>query len=486
MSIRLEQMVPADHILRRIGRRIDFSFIETQTTGLYSHTGRPSIDPQVLIRMMLIGYLFGITSERRLCQEVHLNLAYRWFCGLSLEDKVADHSTFTKNRNGRFKESDIFRQMFYAVVQQAMEAGLVKGRHLTVDATTIKANASLDSMEPIVVSMSAESYLSKVEEQNPQDTETKGEDKEPPTGGLSNDTHHSRSDPEARLQSKRFGPTQMAYSANVLMDNKHRVILEVEVSEPSVKQEAQMAALMVQRSRFSSGINPQSVGGDKAYGYGAAVSALLEAGVEPHVPARELNNPNDRGVFKKERFIYDAQTDQMICPAAQRMKRRTEHQHNRMTEYAASVKVCRSCPLKSQCTRARYRVVHRHWDEEALKIAQELRSTKAYRLSQRCRKRIEHLFAEAKEQMGLRRAMRRGKRNLTEQCLMTAMAQNIKRIVAALEKLPSKALAAAKTASESALESFASVLASCRRQLEQLLRRWIASARSFGWNSCPI
>ena len=163
--VRLEEMVPVGHILRRIDRHIDLNFINQITQELYSTTGRPSIDPQVLIRMMLIGYLFGITSERRLCQEVHLNLAYRWFCGLSLEDKVADHSTFSKNRNGRFKDSDVFRQMFYAVVKQAMEAGLVRGQHLSIDATTIKANASLESMEPIVVSMSAESYLAELEEQ---------------------------------------------------------------------------------------------------------------------------------------------------------------------------------------------------------------------------------------------------------------------------------------------------------------------------------
>lgn len=134
-------MVPDDHILRRIDRIIDFSFIEKATKDLYSQIGRPSIDPQVLVRMMLVGYLYGITSERRLCQEVHLNLAYRWFCGLRLEDKVANHSTFSKNRHGRFAGTGMFREMFYAVIEQAIAAGLVSGKHLTVDATRIAANA---------------------------------------------------------------------------------------------------------------------------------------------------------------------------------------------------------------------------------------------------------------------------------------------------------------------------------------------------------
>ena len=152
-------MVPHDHILRRIERAIDFSFIDRRTEALYSHTGRPSVPPQVLVRMMVVGYLFGITSERRLCQEVHLNLAYRWFCGLSLEQKVPDHSTFSKNRHGRFAKTLLFRELFYDVVRQAMERGLVGGRHLTVDATTVAADASLESLEPLVVSMSPQEYV---------------------------------------------------------------------------------------------------------------------------------------------------------------------------------------------------------------------------------------------------------------------------------------------------------------------------------------
>lgn len=125
--VRLEEMVPADHILRRIEQAVDFSVIDRRTEGLYSPTGRPSVPPQVLVRMMVVGYLFGITSERRLCQEVHLNLAYRWFCGLSLEQKVPDHSTFSKNRHGRFTSTELFRELFYDVVRQAMERGLVEG-----------------------------------------------------------------------------------------------------------------------------------------------------------------------------------------------------------------------------------------------------------------------------------------------------------------------------------------------------------------------
>ena len=193
--VRLEELVPPGHILRAIDRWIDFSCIEEKTRGLYSHTGRPSVDPEVLIRMLVVGYLYGLTSERRLCQEVQLNLAYRWFCGLRLEDKVPDHSTFTKNRYGRFGESGLFRSLFEQIVGQAMAHGLVKGQHLTVDATTVQANASLDSLEPIMVSMSPEAYLREIKEQNPVAEEAcVGGDVMPK---LSNETHRSRTDPDA-------------------------------------------------------------------------------------------------------------------------------------------------------------------------------------------------------------------------------------------------------------------------------------------------
>ena len=159
----LEDLVPKDHILRKIDKVVDFSMVDERTEGLYSDVGRPSIDPEVLIRMMVVGYLYGITSERRLCEEVKLNLAYRWFCGLSLEDKVADHSTFSKNRHGRFAGTDVIRELFYEVTRQAVKQGLVRGKHATVDATTVEANASMGSLEAVEVGWSAQEYLKRVE-----------------------------------------------------------------------------------------------------------------------------------------------------------------------------------------------------------------------------------------------------------------------------------------------------------------------------------
>lgn len=378
--VRLEALVPQDHILRAIDRWIDFSCIEEKTRELYSRTGRPSVDPEVLIRMLVVGYLYGITSERRLCEEVQLNLAYRWFCGLRLEDRVPDHSTFSKNRYGRFGKSGLFRSLFEQIVKQAVAHGLVKGKHLTVDATTVQANASLGSLEPIVVSMSPAVYLREVNAQNPVEAE-EVEGEGTPSPKLSNATHRSRTDPDARLLSKPFQKTQLAYSDNVLMDNASRVIVDVEVPEPSLHQEGQIAGQMLERSRFVTGIEPETVAGDKAYGYGAAVHRICEAGVMPHVAQPVQGQWNAQGIFGKKDFRYDAPNDELICPAGKRLHKRTEHARNRQSEYAARLADCRSCALKAQCTRTRYRVAHRHWDQDYLDRAQAARQTREWRIS---------------------------------------------------------------------------------------------------------
>jgi len=454
--VQLEEMVPEDHILRKIDRWIDFSFMEEKSRGLYSNRGRPSIDPEVLLRMLVVGYLHGIISERRLCEEVHLNLAYRWFCRLTLEDRVPDHSTFSKNRHGRAGWSELIRDSFTEVVRQAIELGVVRGAHLSVDATTIKADASMDSLEPIVVELSSDEYLAKMDEESGRGGGSTGGSENDKGSRIGNETHRSRTDPDARIHRRRWKETKLAYSGNVLMDNGSRVILDVDVTEPSIHEEAETAAVMIGRSRFRLGITPETVGGDKAYGSGPAVRALIGAGVAPHVSKPEQGKHNSAGIFGKEAFTYDAERNEFICPGGNRLRRRTEHYHSRQTEYAASVKDCRACTLKRQCTRGRFRSVQRHWDIEYLERAEALRETKGYRLSQRCRKKIEHLFGESKEQMGLRRARRRGKANVLEQLLMTAMVQNMKRIVTAMERNTKPVASAAAAYKSSVFQSISS------------------------------
>ena len=214
------------------------------------------------------------------------------------------------------------------------------------------------------------------------------------------------------------------------MDNSSRVILDVEVTEPNLHQEGQATGTMLERSQFVYGIRPETLGGDKAYGAGAAVRSICEAGVAPHVSKPQARGKEASEFFSKELFEYDRQRDEMICPVGHRMKKRTTHKRNRQVEYIGSRPVCAACSLRSECTKASSRVIHRHLDKDYLDYAEQLRATANYRISQRYRKKVEMLFGEAKEFMGLRRARRRRRQNLLEQCLLTAAVQNMKRIVA--------------------------------------------------------
>jgi transposase len=216
----MEDLVPESHLLRLIDKHIDFSFIRAKMKDLYSHTGRPSIDPEVLIRMLLVGYLYGITSERRLCEEVGMHVGYRWFVGLNLEDKVPDHSTFSKNRHERFSERGFFQEIFDEVVKQCIQKGLVTGKHLTVDSTYVRADASFKSLEPMVVEMKPKEYIERLEEENRVGEEPWEPGGDYPQRGqrLSNSTHRSKTDPDARISRKSLNSgTGLYHAASYVM-----------------------------------------------------------------------------------------------------------------------------------------------------------------------------------------------------------------------------------------------------------------------------
>jgi transposase len=209
----VERHVPADHLLRSIDRFVDLSAIRAHLQPFYSHTGRPSIDPELLIRMLIIGYTHGIRSERRLCEEVHLNLAYRWFCGLGLDGDVPDHSTFSKNRHGRFRESDLLRKLFEDVLARCIEEGLVGGEGFAVDASLIKADANrqkgdpgTEGLPPELTSRAVDEYLAVLDDV---------------AFGAATDVvpkFISPSDPAARWTGAHRGPAFFAYCTNYLID----------------------------------------------------------------------------------------------------------------------------------------------------------------------------------------------------------------------------------------------------------------------------
>jgi transposase len=270
---RLEDQIPEDHLLRRIDRYVDLSFVRDRLKNLYSSTGRPSIDPEVLLRLLLVGYLYGITSERRLMEEVRMHLAYRWFTRLGFEQEIPDHSTFSQNRHGRFRQSRVFREVFEEIVRRCWEAGLVEGQNLAVDGTTVEANASRQSRVPreqwkevAQLSRTVREYLADLEQMNP----------------VSDAEMISATDPDAIWTTKGSGAARMAYYDNYLIDTSSRVLLEVEATPALFHQETVAARRRIERVQ-KMGLRPGNLGADKAYGSGEFLAWLLARGVDQHI-----------------------------------------------------------------------------------------------------------------------------------------------------------------------------------------------------------
>ena len=444
--VRMEELVPDNHLLRLVDRHIDFSFMRKKVKHLYSHTGRPSIDPEILLRMLLIGYLYGITSERRLCEDVKLHIGYRWFVGLTLEDKVPDHSTFSKNRHDRFSEGNLFQEIFDAIVQQCISKGLLTGKHLTVDSTYVKANASLKSLEPIVVDMSSRGYIETIEKENPIDDKPwePGEDFPHKGKPVSNKTHRSQSDPDSRLGRKsNKATTQLYHAATYVMDNKSRIIVGADVGEPDKHTDCERALQQIRRVKWVHKLRPETLGADKGYSAGEFIHGVVSEGIDPHIPIVDHRRHNSIGIYTLDDFSYNEDRNVFICPEGRELRYWGVHRRSRQHVYRARTKDCAPCSKKDACTKDTARSLSYHIYEESIQKARDLNKTAAYRISQRMRKKIEELFGEGKEFMGLRQAKFRRRPFVREQVLMTAAAQNIKRMVKMLARRGPERVAAA-------------------------------------------
>src|SRR5262245_38029166 len=305
----LERHVPADHLLRAIDRFVDLADLRVQLAPFYSPLGRPSIDPELLIRMLVIGYCHGIRSERRLCEEVHLNLAYRWFCRLGLHGEVPDHSTFSKNRHGRFRDSDLMRHLLETVVGRCIAEGLVGGEGFAVDASLIKAEASRQNgvegskgLPPEMTSRAIAEYLAVL------DDAAFGAATEVTPKFL------SPADPAARWTGAHGGQAFFAYSNNYLIDLDHGIIVDVEPSTAVRQAEVTAAKTMVSRSEAQFGLRPARLAGDAAYGSAEMLQWLVhERGIEPHIPVFDRSKRAD-DTFSRSDFAFDAGTDTYRCP----------------------------------------------------------------------------------------------------------------------------------------------------------------------------
>ena len=351
----LERHVPADHLLRSIDRFVELSGIRAHLRPFYSEIGRPSIDPELMIRMLLIGYCFGIRSERRLCEEVHLNLAYRRFCQLGLEGDVPDHSTFSKNRHGRFRDSDLVRELFETTARRCIEAGLVGGNGFATDASLIRADAnkqrSAEGSEAVDWEAMAATRRSVREYLDTLDEAAWGAASEAKPKFV------SRSDPAAQWTGALKGHAFFAYAANYLIDLDHAIIVDVEASRAIRQAEVGAARTMIDRTQDRFGLYPERLAADSAYGSAEMLRWLVhERGIEPHIPVFDKSERSD-GTFERAYFTYDHKADAYTCPAGKQLRpRQIAYRTPRplvdadgMIRYRASKLDCDACALKPRC-----------------------------------------------------------------------------------------------------------------------------------------
>jgi len=441
-SFCLEEAVPDDHLVRAIAAVLDLSWVHGELEPYYSRFGRPSIDPALMVRMLIVGYVFAIRSERALCREVQVNFAYRWFCGLSIEDKIPDHSAFSRARNERFRDSDIFRHVFERVVAACIAAGLVGGEGFAVDASLIVADANKQrsvpgsewekTRDPESASRAVKEYLATLDDAA--------------FGAASDVTPKfvSPSDPAAQWTGAMRGPAFFAYADNYLIDVKFGVIMDVEASRAIRQAEVGAAKTMIERTKECFDIKPEWLAADTAYGSGANLNWLVkDNNIAPHIPVIDKSKRED-GTFSREDFMFDKERNVYTCPA-DKLLHTTGKIHNGETIlYRARTYDCGPCPLKPKCCpKTPERKIPRSIYEEARDVARAMAKTEAFEQSRRDRKRVEMLFAHLKRILKLGRLRLRGPRGAQDEFTLAAIAQNLRRL-AKLVARPPPAIAACR------------------------------------------
>jgi transposase len=420
----LEKRIPERHLLRRINptvSRILAGFRE-KLEPFYSEIGRPSIDPELMIRMLIVGYCYGIRFERKLCEEVELHLAYRWFCRLDLDDKVPDHSTFSVNRHGRFRDSDLFRQVFEAVVRTCMDAGLVKGEAFAVDASVMEADASryhgkapdeIDWSVPERQTRAVAEFLGALDDKDP-DADRKLPKVISPV------------DPCSAWTAKANKRVQFGYGLNYLIDIEYAVIVDVEATPARTYDEVAATRMMIERTEQTLGLKPDRLAADTAYGTGKFLGWLVGTGITPQIPVWDKSNRED-GTFSRSDFRFDRERNVYVCPADKLLRTTGNVGDDHAVRYRASKRDCAGCPLKPQCCpNTPSRKVTRDVHEEARDYARTLMGTPEFDKSRDERKKVEMRFAHLKTHHRFERMRLRGLSGARDEFHLAAIVQNLK------------------------------------------------------------
>jgi transposase len=432
----LGDAVPEDHLVRRIDTSLDLSWLRSELAPHYSSMGRPSIDPELMIRMLVVGYVFAIRSERLICREVQVNLAYRWFCRLGIEDAIPDHSVFSRARNERFREGNVFRRVFERVVEACIAAGLVGGEGFAVDASLIAADANKQrsiagqdwrrDRDPARSSRAVKEYLATLD-----DT----------AWGAASDVvpkFVSPTDPAAQWTGAHKGPAFFAYSDNYLIDVKFGVIVDVEASRSIRQAEVGAAKTMIERTEERFGLKPERLAADTAYGAAPMLNWLVEEkDIAPHIPVFDRSKRDD-GTFSRSDFRYDPASDIYHCPAGKTLTTTGTLVNNGTTLlYLARKHDCDGCELKALCCpKVPFRRIPRDIHEHARDVARSFADTDAFEMSRRERKKIEMRFAHLKRILRLGRLRLRGPRGAQDEFVLAAIAQNLRRLASLVARPP--------------------------------------------------
>ena len=432
----LDELVPDDHILKKIDKTVDFEFIREKTAHLYcKDNGRPAIDPVVLFKMLFIGYLFGIRSERQLVKEIQVNVAYRWFLEFDFTTKVQDASTISQNRRRRFSDSTIYQDIFDEIVLFAMKKRLVDGKRLYTDSTHLKANANKNKFVLAEVQKSTRSYLDELDHDVTEDRAAHGKKplKAKERGEELKEIKQSTTDPESGFMVRDGKTRGFFYLDHRTVDGKLAIITDTHVTTANVHDSIPyLDRLDRQRERF--GFAVEAVGLDAGYNTAAICKGLEERNIFG-VVAHHGRTPV-KGRMAKRTYRYDAAADCYTCPNNRQLRyQTTERGGNRL--YVSDPADCRVCPLLSTCTASatQQKILTRHvWESYRERARENRLSDYGKKIYARRKETVERSFADAKQLHGHRYARMRGLHKVQEQSLLCAWAANIKKIALALTK----------------------------------------------------
>ena len=438
--ITLDQLVPENHLVRKVEATIDFSFIYSLVEDAYSaERGRPSIDPVVLIKMTFIQYMFGIRSMRKTIEEIETNLAYRWFLGFGFHDKVPHFSTFGKNYERRFKDTDLFEQIFCEILHQAANKKLIKPEHVFIDSTHVKASANKRKFEKKVVRKETKAYQERLNLEINRDREEHGKKPFPPDKFEKEERKEikeSTTDPDSGYYVKDERTKQFAYSFHAASDRNGFVLGTIVT--PGNIHDSTMFEPLREKVMENTG-RPSAVAADAGYKTPAIAQYLLEKEIRPAFPYTRPKTKN--GFLKKTEFIYDEYYDCYLCPRGQELPYRTTTKEG-YRQYVSNPLHCKDCPFLSRCTQSKnhQKVIQRHVWEEHMEEADHLRHTEENKIIYARRKEtIERVFADAKEKHGMRWTTLRGIEKLSMQAMLTFAAMNLKKMANWLWKTPKMA-----------------------------------------------